>query len=100
MGYNFWVGGLFVLVLALAISSTMLPSILTLLWAASVAIASSVVTVTVTETETETQCPTSSATSIAAAPVATIKNGSYSGVHSSSYSQDFFLGIPYAQVSF
>ncbi|RSL59014.1 hypothetical protein CEP54_007523 [Fusarium duplospermum] len=30
-------------------------------------------------------------------PVATIKNGSYQGVHSTGYNQDFFLGIPYAQ---
>jgi hypothetical protein len=30
-------------------------------------------------------------------PVATIKNGSYEGVHSPEYDQDFFLGIPYAQ---
>lgn len=30
-------------------------------------------------------------------PIATIRNGTYSGVHSSTYDQDFFLGIPYAQ---
>ncbi|RSL91419.1 hypothetical protein CEP52_014267 [Fusarium oligoseptatum] len=30
-------------------------------------------------------------------PVATVKNGSYQGVHSTGYNQDFFLGIPYAQ---
>lgn len=32
------------------------------------------------------------------APVVAVKNGSYSGIHSSGYNQDFFLGIPYAQV--
>ncbi|KAM3083576.1 hypothetical protein ACMFMG_004223 [Clarireedia jacksonii] len=30
-------------------------------------------------------------------PVATVKNGSYVGVHNSYYNQDFFLGVPYAQ---
>ncbi|CAI7575320.1 unnamed protein product [Penicillium pancosmium] len=30
-------------------------------------------------------------------PTATVRNGTYSGVHSSTYDQDFFLGIPYAQ---
>lgn len=35
--------------------------------------------------------------SSAAAPVAHVKNGSYAGVHSPEYNQDFFLGIPYAQ---
>ncbi|KAM0425945.1 hypothetical protein ACHAPT_008884 [Fusarium lateritium] len=30
-------------------------------------------------------------------PVAVIKNGSYQGVHSPKYGQDFFLSIPYAQ---
>jgi triacylglycerol lipase len=34
-----------------------------------------------------------------ATPIATIKNGSYSGVYNPTYQQDFFLGIPYAQVS-
>jgi hypothetical protein len=34
-----------------------------------------------------------------ATPVATVKNGSYSGVYNPTYQQDFFLGIPYAQVS-
>jgi hypothetical protein len=33
------------------------------------------------------------------APVATVKNGSYAGVHSAGYNQDFFLGMPYATVS-
>ncbi|KAK6379059.1 hypothetical protein LTS17_006763 [Exophiala oligosperma] len=31
------------------------------------------------------------------APTVKIKNGSYFGVHSSSYNQDFFLGMPFAQ---
>ncbi|KAI8937076.1 hypothetical protein NX059_006294 [Plenodomus lindquistii] len=31
------------------------------------------------------------------APTVTVKNGSYYGVHSAAYNQDFFLGIPYAQ---
>ena len=30
-------------------------------------------------------------------PTATIRNGTYSGVHSSTYDQDFFFGVPYAQ---
>lgn len=30
-------------------------------------------------------------------PTAAIKNGSYYGVHSAAYNQDYFLGIPYAQ---
>ncbi|KAG7429156.1 Lipase 1 [Fusarium oxysporum f. sp. raphani] len=30
-------------------------------------------------------------------PTVTVKNGTYIGTHSSSYNQDFFLGIPYAQ---
>lgn len=30
-------------------------------------------------------------------PSAQVKNGTYEGVHSSAYNQDFFLGIPYAQ---
>jgi len=30
-------------------------------------------------------------------PTATIRNGTYSGVRSDTYDQDFFLGIPYAQ---
>ena len=32
------------------------------------------------------------------APSVTVRNGTYSGVHSSEYDQDFFLGVPYAQV--
>ncbi|KAK0890282.1 hypothetical protein LTR91_018840 [Friedmanniomyces endolithicus] len=31
------------------------------------------------------------------APSATVKNGTVTGVHSSAYNQDFFLGVPYAQ---
>lgn len=30
-------------------------------------------------------------------PTVQVKNGTYRGVHSSQYDQDFFLGIPYAQ---
>lgn len=36
-------------------------------------------------------------TSTELAPVATVRNGSYYGTHSSTYNQDFFLGIPFAQ---
>lgn len=32
-----------------------------------------------------------------AAPTAHVKNGTYVGVHSAAYDQDFFLGVPYAQ---
>ncbi|KAK4148958.1 hypothetical protein C8A00DRAFT_19298 [Chaetomidium leptoderma] len=32
-----------------------------------------------------------------ASPVVNVKNGSYAGIHSSEYNQDFFLGMPYAQ---
>jgi cholinesterase len=32
-------------------------------------------------------------------PAVAVTNGSYSGVYNSHYDQDFFLGIPYAQVS-
>ena len=31
-------------------------------------------------------------------PMVTVRNGTYTGVHSPSYGQDFFLGMPYAQV--
>lgn len=31
-------------------------------------------------------------------PTVRVKNGTYSGIHSPQYDQDFFLGIPYAQV--
>jgi len=37
------------------------------------------------------------ATSQAAAPTAQTKNGTYVGVYSAEYDQDFFLGVPYAQ---
>ncbi|OLN95864.1 Lipase 1-like protein 2 [Colletotrichum chlorophyti] len=30
-------------------------------------------------------------------PVVSVKNGSYVGIHSAEYNQDFFLGIPYAK---
>jgi carboxylesterase type B len=30
-------------------------------------------------------------------PTASVLNGTYTGVHSSSYGQDFFLGVPFAQ---
>lgn len=33
----------------------------------------------------------------AGAPTVNVKNGSYYGVHSDTYNQDFFLGIPFAQ---
>jgi hypothetical protein len=33
----------------------------------------------------------------ASAPIAHVKNGTYVGVHSPEYNQDFFLGMPYAQ---
>lgn len=32
------------------------------------------------------------------APVVTVKNGSYEGVYSAEYDQDFFLGMRYAEV--
>ncbi|KAL2155928.1 hypothetical protein VTH82DRAFT_670, partial [Thermothelomyces myriococcoides] len=31
------------------------------------------------------------------APVVKVLNGSYAGIHSAEYDQDFFLGMPYAQ---
>jgi hypothetical protein len=34
-----------------------------------------------------------------AAPTVTVRNGTYSGVFSPEYDQDFFLGLPYAKVS-
>ena len=30
-------------------------------------------------------------------PTVTVKNGTIAGVHSSTYNEDYFLGIPYAQ---
>lgn len=38
-----------------------------------------------------------SRTNSTAAPTVTLRNGSYYGVHSPIYKQDFFLGMPYAQ---
>ena len=35
--------------------------------------------------------------STASAPTVKVRNGSYAGIHSSEYDQDFFLGMPYAQ---
>ena len=32
-------------------------------------------------------------------PTATVRNGTYSGTCNSKYKQDFFLGMPFAQVS-
>ncbi|UKZ94625.1 uncharacterized protein TrAFT101_009481 [Trichoderma asperellum] len=32
-----------------------------------------------------------------AAPTATVKNGTYTGLHSITYNQDYFLGVPFAQ---
>ena len=42
--------------------------------------------------------PCTSSTGTIATPVVTVKNGSFSGVYNPTYNQDFFLGIPYAQV--
>jgi acetylcholinesterase len=46
-------------------------------------------------------CATSSAHPLSlrsgSAPTATVRNGTYEGLYSESYDQDFFLGIPYAQ---
>ncbi|AEO67420.1 uncharacterized protein THITE_125668 [Thermothielavioides terrestris NRRL 8126] len=33
------------------------------------------------------------------APIVKVKNGSYAGIYSAEYNQDFFLGMPYAQVA-
>lgn len=38
------------------------------------------------------------ASSVVTPSTVALKNGSYTGVHNSAYNQDFFLGIPYAQV--
>ncbi|KAI5926301.1 Alpha/Beta hydrolase protein [Camillea tinctor] len=35
--------------------------------------------------------------SSSAAPTVTLKNGTYSGIHSPEYDQDYFLGMPYAK---
>ncbi|KAK7424153.1 hypothetical protein QQZ08_008759 [Neonectria magnoliae] len=37
------------------------------------------------------------ASSRQAAPTVSVKNGSYAGIYSAEYDQDYFLGIPYAQ---
>jgi hypothetical protein len=34
----------------------------------------------------------------ASSPFVTLKNGSYAGLYSPEYDQDFFLGMPYAKV--
>lgn len=36
----------------------------------------------------------------ASVPTAVVKNGTYTGIHNAAYNQDFFLGIPFAQVTF
>lgn len=36
-------------------------------------------------------------TAVSADPIVTVKNGSYSGLHLPQFSQDVFLGMPYAQ---
>lgn len=38
-----------------------------------------------------------SSIAVGAAPTAKVKNGTYVGVHSAEYNEDFFLGIPFAQ---
>ncbi|KAF4981579.1 hypothetical protein FZEAL_2645 [Fusarium zealandicum] len=35
--------------------------------------------------------------STGSAPIVSVKNGTYAGIHDAKYDQDFFLGIPYAQ---
>jgi hypothetical protein len=37
--------------------------------------------------------------SASSTPTVTVKNGTYTGIYSPGYDQDFFLGMPYAQVS-
>lgn len=32
-------------------------------------------------------------------PLATVRNGTYAGVYNPQYDQDYFLGVPFAQVS-
>lgn len=32
------------------------------------------------------------------APLVTVRNGTYSGVYNSQYDQDYFVGVPFAQV--
>lgn len=33
-------------------------------------------------------------------PKVSVKNGTYSGIYSAEYDQEFFLGMPYAQVGY
>lgn len=47
---------------------------------------------------TAVSVPVAEAYDASEAPVVTVKNGTYSGVYSDEYDQDFFLGMPYAQV--
>ncbi|KAI9154850.1 Lipase 2 [Paramyrothecium foliicola] len=44
-----------------------------------------------------TATPTPQQRSASDAPVVTVKNGSYYGVHDENYNQDYFLGMPYAK---
>lgn len=53
----------------------------------------------VTATATATSSATASGASSSATPTVTIKNGTIVGVHDTVYNQDYFLGVPYAQVS-
>lgn len=55
--------------------------------------------VTATATATATSSATGSGASSSATPTVTIKNGTIVGVHDTVYNQDYFLGVPYAQVS-
>jgi hypothetical protein len=36
---------------------------------------------------------------VSSIPTVRVKNGTYSGIYSPEYGQDFFLGMPYAQVN-
>lgn len=47
---------------------------------------------------TAVSVPVADAYDVSGAPVVTVKNGTYSGIYSDEYDQDFFLGMPYAQV--
>lgn len=40
--------------------------------------------------------PTTSSAASSSAPTVTVKNGTYYGVHSEQFNQDFFLGMPFA----
>ncbi|KAK6208193.1 hypothetical protein LQW54_006974 [Pestalotiopsis sp. IQ-011] len=46
---------------------------------------------------TAVSVPVAEAYDVSEAPVVTVKNGTYSGIYSDEYDQDFFLGMPYAQ---